>query len=62
MMQSGLDEDDLQELEVFERHTDAIVKTNAGVNNLPQVDKTQPGWQSFETSKTYQEIAFKFHT
>lgn len=62
MMHEGLDEDDLQELEDFERHADAIVKFGAGAGHKTVIDNSLLGWQSFESSKGFQEVAKKFHT
>lgn len=40
MMHEGLDEDDLQELEDFERHADAIVKFGAGAGHKTVIDNS----------------------
>ena len=58
IMNEDLDEDQLQELEEFERHTDSIVRFGAGISGHHQVaEKTQNfSWQNFQNSRNYQDL------
>lgn len=60
MMQQSLDEDDLQELEEFERHTDTIVRFGAGMGHQTVKNQSLGSWQSFQASRSYQDLTEKF--